>query len=44
MCWSCEGEREEGDGGSGVGGREGGRMEAYEWGDGWLSEGGHQGA
>lgn len=38
---------EEGDGGSGVGGREGERMEEYEWGDGWGArplDGGHRGA
>ena len=34
----------DGDGGSGVGGREGGRMEAYEWGDGWGAMGLHRGA
>jgi hypothetical protein len=38
---------EEGHGGSGVGGREGGRMEEYEWEDGWGArppDGGHRGA
>ena len=48
MCWSCdEGGTEEEDGGSGVGGREGKRMEEYEWGDGWgvrLPGGEHRGA
>ena len=47
VCWSCEeGGTKEGHGGSGVGGREG-RMEEYEWGDGWGArplDGGHRGA